>query len=54
MAINTMLRAVIPVAVADRATARAETEGKTLADAVVDLLADYGKAKPRKKVAKKS
>ena len=54
MAINTMLRAVVPVEVADRATARAETEGKTLADAVVELLADYGNAKPRKKAAKKA
>jgi len=54
MAINTMVKAVVPTDVADAARAKAETEGKTLADVVVELLGSYAKAKPRRKAAKKT
>ncbi|MGH3465110.1 MAG: hypothetical protein ACRDP9_26885 [Kribbellaceae bacterium] len=48
MATNTMVRVVVPTDVADAARNRAESEGKTLADVVVDLLAGYAESKPKR------
>lgn len=43
----TQVRALVRAEVADKAKAKAETDGKTLADVVNELLADYANAKPK-------
>lgn len=50
MAQHTMVRAVVPAELAEAARARAEAEGKTLADVVAELLDGYATSKPKPKV----
>jgi hypothetical protein len=54
MSTYTSVRAMVRTDVADAARSRAETEGKTLAEAVAALLTDYASEKttrPRKRAA---